>query len=461
MFQPQDSVLVGVSGGPDSVALLHVLSALASRFSLRLGVAHLNHGLRQHISDSEAEFVASLSENMALPFFLEKADVRKYQAGAGLSLEEAARHVRYAFYRRTARENRFSKIALGHHADDNAELVLMNLMRGSGPLGISGIPPVRNGSIVRPLIRVKRSEIMEFLNTSALKYVSDETNREIKYLRNRIRHHLMPVIKSSFNPRIVETLDRLSSILRSEEEWIESIIERDFKTSIVEEKDNSIAFSAERLGKIHIAARRRLIRKAVSKVKGNLRSITYAHINSVMDLLQDARPPKRLDLPGRVRVSLKGDRIVFSQEHVALRTLDANSDNNAVNFFEYEIKKPGSIFIKEINARVALSEIGAEDVTSFRNVGPGTGFMDMAALTFPLVLRNFRPGDRFAPLGLSGTKKVKKYFIDTKVPVAERLKCPILLSRNRIIWVAGHRIDESVKLNASTRNVLKAELLLA
>jgi tRNA(Ile)-lysidine synthase len=302
---------------------------------------------------------------------------------------------------------------------------------------------------------------MDFLNANALEYVSDESNREIKYLRNRIRHHLIPVITSSYNPRIVETLDRLSSILRSEAEWIEGAIEPDFKASIIEEKDNSIALSAGRLGKIHIAARRRLIRKAVSKVKGNLRSITYAHISSVTDLLQDARPHKRLDLPGRIRVSLKGDVLVFSKENMALRTLDENSGNKAVNSFEYEIKKPGLIFIKEIKARVALSEIRTEDIISFRKVGHGTGFMDMAAVTFPLVLRNFRPGDRFSPLGLDGTKKVKKYFIDNKIPAAERSKCPILLSNNRIIWVAGHRIDESVKIKASTQNVLKAELLLA
>ena len=461
MIHERDSVLVGVSGGPDSVALLHVLSALAPRFSLRLGIAHLNHGLRQHVSDSEAEFVAARAEKMAFPLFLEKSDVRKYRSEAGLSLEEAARNVRYAFYHRAARQNRFNKVALGHHADDNAELVLMNLLRGSGPLGMSGIPPVRDGRIIRPLIRVTRSEIMDFLNANALKYMSDQSNRETKHLRNRIRHHLIPVIKSSYNPGIVDTLNRLSSILRSEADWIERTTENDFNAALVEENENSAILSVERLDGLHIAALRRAIRKAVSMVKGNLRSIAYTHITSVIDLLKTARPPKRLHLPGRIQVSLKENVLVFSKETAALRTLHENPAKKTATPFEYEIKTPGSTFIEELNARLVLSEIEAEGVAALRNAGPGTGFMDMAALAFPLVLRNFRPGDRFTPLGMNGTKKVKKYFIDNKVPVTERSKCPVLLSRNRIVWVAGHRIDESVKIKSSTRNVLKAELLLA
>ncbi|MBW2681133.1 MAG: tRNA lysidine(34) synthetase TilS, partial [Deltaproteobacteria bacterium] len=160
MLKPRDSVLVGVSGGPDSVALFHLLLTFAPRFSLRLGVAHLNHCLRQNDSDKDAEFVASLAGRFDIPFYMHKANVRNYQLKNKLSLEEAARRVRYTFLNKEAEKNRFNKIALGHHFDDNAELVLMNLFRGSGPLGISGIPPVRDGKIIRPLIQSNRSEII-------------------------------------------------------------------------------------------------------------------------------------------------------------------------------------------------------------------------------------------------------------------------------------------------------------
>ncbi|MFC1515129.1 tRNA lysidine(34) synthetase TilS [Thermodesulfobacteriota bacterium] len=461
MLKPQDAILVGVSGGPDSVTLLHVLTALAPRLSLRLGVAHLNHGLRPQTADTDAEFVSSIAKEMALPLFLEKADVRKYREENRLSLEEAARHVRYDFFHRTAQQNRFNKIALGHHADDNAELVLMNLMRGSGPLGMSGIPPVREERVVRPLIQLKKQEIMDFLNAESLPYVSDKSNRETRHLRNRVRHHLIPVLKTSYNPGIVETLNRISSILRDETDWIEKFVVPDLEKSILKEQDDTVTVSVKQLDKMHIAAQRRLVRKVVSKVKGNLRAVTFSHINSVMGLLKGGSAGKRLDLPGRVSVRRKGDALLFSKEKRALRNIDTTVDNQAVRPYEYEIEMPGSIYIKEIRAHMAVSQIGPEDVSPFPDIKPDTGFLDMDTLYFPLVVRNFRPGDRFTPLGMTGTQKIKKYFINNKVPAAQRSKCPVLLSRNKIIWVVGHRIDESVKIKPSTQNVLKAELLLA
>ncbi|MBW2192259.1 MAG: tRNA lysidine(34) synthetase TilS [Deltaproteobacteria bacterium] len=461
MFKPQDAVLVGVSGGPDSVTLLHVLAALAPRLSLRLGVAHLNHGLRPQTADTDAEFVSSLAKEMALPLFLEKADVQKYRKENRLSLEEAARHVRYAFFYRTAQQNRFNKIALGHHADDNAELVLMNLMRGSGPLGMSGIPPVREEQIARTLIQLKKQEILDFLNAERLPYVSDPSNREARHLRNRIRHHLIPVLKTSYNPGIVETLNRMSSILRDETDWIEEIVGSDLKKSILEEQDEAVAVSVKQLKRMHIAAQRRVFRKVVSRVKGDLKSVTFSHINSVIGLLKSESTGKRLDLPGRVSVRRKGDALLFSKEKRALRDIDPNAGNQGVRPYEYEIEVPGSVYIKEITAHMAVSQIGPEDVSPFPDIGPDTGFLDMDALRFPLVVRNFRPGDRFTPMGMTGSQKVKKYFTNNKVPAAQRSKCPVLLSRNKIVWVVGHRIDESVKIKPSTQNILKAELLLA
>ncbi|MBW2620551.1 MAG: tRNA lysidine(34) synthetase TilS, partial [Deltaproteobacteria bacterium] len=237
MLKPGDSVLIGVSGGPDSVALFHVLLTLASRFSLRIGVAHLDHCLRQNDSDKDAEFVASLAARFDIPCYIHKANVRKYQLENKLSLEEAARRVRHTFLNRVAEKNSFNKIALGHHFDDNAELVLMNLFRGSGPLGISGIPPVRDGKIIRPLIRSNRSEIIAFLDKNGIKYISDSSNRDTRFLRNRIRHDLIPLLKTSYNPKITQNLNRLASIVRSEEEWIEDVIHPLFKKAVINIQD--------------------------------------------------------------------------------------------------------------------------------------------------------------------------------------------------------------------------------
>ena len=461
MLEPKDSVLVGVSGGPDSIALLHVLLKLASRFSLRLGVAHLNHSLRQKDSDKDAEFVASVAEKFDLPCYVRKEDVYKYQVENKLSLEEAARRVRYTFFESVSETNRFNKIALGHHCDDNAELILMNLFRGSGPQGISGIPPMRDGKIIRPLINLKRSEIIDYLDAKELNYVSDSSNWDTKYIRNRIRLHLIPLLKESYNPKIIETLNRLAAIIGSEEEWIEDTIQPLFEKTALSLQDDIVSFSVPRLKEINIAAQRRIIRKAIARIKGDLRRITFSHIDSVINLLESEPTYKNLDFPDRIRVQLNRESLIFSKEKKALRDLNQKSGTVEKIAFEYKIAKPEPIFIKEIFAHMKFSEMDIEDLSDFRRTGQHAGFFDKDALSFPLVLRNIRPGDRFKPMGMTGTQKVTKFFIDKKVPKTERARCPVMLSQGKIVWVVGHRIDESVKVTPSTRNVLKMELFLA
>ena len=461
MLKPGDSVLVGVSGGPDSVALFHLLLTLVSRFSLRLGVAHLNHCLRQNDSDKDAEFVASLAGGFDIPCYIHKANVRKYQIENKLSLEEAARRVRHTFLNKVAEKNRFNKIALGHHFDDNAELVLMNLFRGSGPLGISGIPPVRDGKIIRPLIQSNRSEIIAFLDQNGLKYIYDASNRDTRFLRNRIRHDLIPLLKTSYNPKISQSLNRLASIIRSEEEWIEDVIHPLFEKAAINIQDGRIALSVSILNQIHVAAQRRIIRKAISKIKGNLKRIGLTHIDSAIDLVESGPVYGNIDLPDRIRIQRKGDVLVFSRAKNKLRNADVTSGRTELFAFEYRIEKPESIFIKEINAHIKFTEMGIENLPDLCRTGQNTGFFDRDALSFPLVLRNFRHGDRFMPLGMTGTQKIKKFFIDKKIPRKERMKCPILLCRGKIIWVTGYRIDESVKVKPTTKNVLKVELSLA
>jgi tRNA(Ile)-lysidine synthase len=461
MLKEKDSVVIGVSGGPDSVALLHVLRALTERFSLKLGIAHLNHCLRQNDSDKEAAFVETLSDRLGLPFHIDKEDVHEYKIKNRLSLEEAARRVRYTFLNRVAETNRYNKIALGHHSDDNAELVLMNLFRGSGPLGLSGIPPVRDGKIIRPLIKASRSEIIDFLNQNRLEYVSDASNRDTRYLRNRVRHKLIPLLKTAYNPKISETLNQLASIMLSEEEWIEDVIHPLFEKSVLNVQDDRITFSVSMLDPLHTAAQRRILRKAISRIKGDLRRISFVNIDAVQRLLEKGPAYGRLDLPDRIRIRRRGDVLLISREKSTLRNLDVESGHPKPFVFEYKIAKPESIIIKEIGAHLEFTEMSTETMPDYCSAGRYTGFFDQDTLSFPMVVRNYRPGDIFRPMGMDGMQKLKKFFIDKKVPRNERIKCPILLSRGKIIWVVGHRADESVKMTPSTRNVLKVELFLA
>jgi tRNA(Ile)-lysidine synthase len=461
MLKPEHSVVIGVSGGPDSVALLHILLELAPRLSLRLGVAHLNHCLRRNDSDKDAQFVETLARKFDLPCYIHKKDVRNYQIKNRLSLEEAARSVRYEFLNNIAKTKGYNRIAIGHHSDDNAELVLMNLFRGSGTLGLSGIPPVRGDKIIRPLIQVGRSELVEFLDQNNLKYVSDASNKDTRYLRNRVRHNLIPLLKTDYNPKISEILNRLSSIIKSEEEWLEDMVCPFFEKAVLHTQEDHIILFIQMVNRYPEALQRRIIRMAIQKIKGNLRRIRFVNIDSVIDLLRKVSAYGNIDLPDRIRIQKNRDKLYIFKEKNALHDLAFKSDPSGTIIFEYKIEKLESVFIKEIQAHIRFTEMGIENVPDYRNTGQYTNFFDKDILRFPMVLRNVRPGDTFKPLGVGGTQKVKKFFIDKKVPRNERIKCPILLSGGKIVWVIGHRIDESVRVRPSTRNVLKVELLLA
>lgn len=466
MVLPGDSILVGVSGGPDSVALLHILSELTEKFSIgRLAVCHLNHSLRGKDSDRDAEFVESLSEKLHLPFYLKKEDVRRYRKTHKLSLEDAARGVRYTFYHALARENGFSKIALGHHSDDNAELLLMNLIRGSGSVGFSGIAAVRDNQIIRPLIRLKRTEILHYLNAKNLKYRIDKSNDDKRYLRNRIRRELIPLLETNYNPRIVETINRFASIIKSEDQLLESAITPFFDKTASFLGSEEITLSLPQLRGLHIAAKRRIVRKAISILKGNLRRIAFNQIDSAVHLMEKGPFYGMIHLPDRIRIHRNRHLLIITREKESLRQVDGKSAAGKAPLFEYEVLEPGlnaeSVFIKEIGRHLRISKAAMNEKFDSYHAGHPVAFFDMDSLSFPLIVRNLRPGDRFTPLGMAGTQKVKKFFINHKIPKAQRWECPVLLSKGKIIWVAGHRMDDSVKIKPLTKNVLKAELLLA
>jgi len=453
MFVPGDAVLIAVSGGPDSVALAHLLDTLAEEYSLQLAIAHLNHCLRAQESDRDAEFAAGLAGKFNLPFYLEKKDVHAFQKRRRLSLEEAARQVRYEFYEAVASKDGFNKIALGHHSDDNAELVLMNLLRGSGPLGLSGIAPVRDNKIVRPLIHLKRSQIQAYISEKKIGFVTDTSNTDPAYRRNKVRHHLIPELKRSYNPAIVDSLNRLGEILQAEDQWMDEALEPFFNECVLDRTSHKISLAIPGVNAMDLAAGRRIIRKAIISVKQDLRRITFLHVDTVLELAKKVQACSSLNLPDGVRV-IKGAGALTIEKQ------DPESQADVIDY-RYTIAGEGTTAIQEVNAAIKLTEIRREDLPDFKVSGNHRAFFDRDCLRFPLVVRNFRPGDRFSPLGVDGTQKLKKYFSNHKISARQRKKCPLLLSEDKIIWVAGHRIDNSVKLGPKTRRVLLAELLLA
>ncbi len=463
MLQAGDSVLVGVSGGADSVALLHLLVAASRTLPIRLGVVHLDHSLRHAESDRDAEFVACLALELGLPCYISKRDVRMVQKVQKIGLEAAARQVRYALFYSVADTHGYTKIATGHHQNDNAESILMDLFRGCGPRGISGIPPVRDGRIIRPLIGLSRSEIIGFLNEEGLAYRSDASNRDTRFLRNKIRHQLIPSLEATYNPRIVDTLNRLARIVGSEDAWFEDLIRPIFDAAVLPEMpDNLLALSLVAIGRQHIVIQRRMIRKGIFQVKGDLNRITLSHIEAVVHLLAKGRAHSSLDLPDRIRVCLKEDCLVFSKEETPLRSASASHRWHERVAFFHQLSEPGAVSLPEIEGHLVFSVLSSQQVPKPFPAGQGVGFLDMDRVGFPLTVRNVRRGDRFTPLGMSGSQKISTYFINHKIPRVQRATCPVVTDQNgTIIWVVGHRIDDGFRVSSSTRSVLKGELFLA
>lgn len=465
MFHQGDAVLVGVSGGADSVALLHILLQLSATLHLSLGIAHLNHGLRGDASDRDAVFVMSLAKEFDLPCYTATKDVDALRRNLGSGIEAAGRHARYQFYEQTAERHGFDKIALGHHADDSAELVMMNLLRGSGPGGIAGVPPARKARIVRPLIDVRRRDISSYICANHLPFVSDASNQDTRFLRNRVRHELIPQLSDVYNPRLTEALVRTASISRAEEEWLGKIAADMLAAATLRTGKQHMLLSMAYLTGLHVAAFRRVIRGALECINGNLNGITYLHVDAIMDLVFKGRDQGERHLPHRLRVSRRGPTLLISKEKQPLREISHDHLPQKGCPYRYNIPYPEvqslSLLIAETAQRLLFSVIKREDLSRLTMGGQERAFFDMEKLDFPLVLRNHQNGDRFTPLGMKGSQKVQKYFIDAKIARVDRKICPILLSREQIIWVVGHRMDERFKIEPATRYILKMELSLA
>lgn len=321
LLAQKDSVLAAVSGGPDSVALLLSLLALREKYSLKIGIAHLNHELRGEESLRDESFTKTLADKLKVEFHGGRVNVRAYARANGLSIEEGGREVRYNFFKQIAKHHGYLKIATGHTKDDNAELILMNLLRGSGPKGLSGIPPLRDNLFIRPLIRVAKARIFQFLEIEKQSFMIDSSNKDTAYLRNKIRNQLIPHLKSEYNPEIIDALDRLGNILRLEEEYLEAETENLFGRCLIKTDNSSVSLSRELLSTLHQAPLNRVLRKAVKMVKKDLKRFSLAHINDIVEFCFFSSSGVSLDLPGQIRVYKDKDTIRIKKEDTPLRQI--------------------------------------------------------------------------------------------------------------------------------------------
>ena len=461
MFQSGDKVLIGVSGGPDSVALLHLLTEMGPDFDLTLAIAHLNHDLRETASDRDADFVTALAQRLNLALFSERRDVFCYRRRHRLSVETAARRVRYAFFSEIMEGHGFNKIALGHHMDDNAELILMNLFRGSGPTGLSGIPPVRDSKIVRPLIDLTRREIMDYLIRERYDYITDASNADRRHLRNRIRSELLPTLAAEYNPKLVHNLNKMAAVFRSENRWIEQTLDPIFDTCLIERTRNKIVFTIPAVAGHDPAVQRRLFRRAIKLLAGDLRRISFDNIEAVLALITIGQSGKSIDLPHRIRVSRTDKALVFSREKGSLRNIPPDGLAGTKPSFIYYYTPPGELIIDEMDLRLVFSILDTGGFPlEFHAADPAT-YLDLEKVTFPVIIRNWNAGDRFSPLGLGGTQSVRKFIAGREKDHRKRCLCPVMVSEDRIVWVIGYCIANEVKIDPGTRHALKVQVLLA
>lgn len=445
LVEESPAVVVAVSGGVDSVVLLHVLLRLSSDNYSRLGVAHFDHQIRGEASRQDARFVENQAEEKGLPFFSQSEDIPCISECRGLSLEEAARDARYVFFDRLVKKEGFDYVALGHNKNDQAETVLMNLIRGTGVGGLGGMQQVRD-HYIRPLLSCRRDSILDYARKQNLSWRVDKTNRDTDYLRNRIRHKLIPCLEEEYNEAIVDSLARTASILREADDFINRETTAVWDDVVITTKEGCIRFNSARLVQYHPFMVKEVIRYGIERVKGDLANITFSHVNEIFAQLVQNKPRGEIALPDGVLFVKERDRASLCKERTG-----------ELSGFSYQIQPPGKVTISEINRELAFDVIrnrpGEQDI--WVDKPHGTGYVDWSKVGSSITIRNRRKGDKFRPLGMEGHKKLKDFFIDEKVPLRKRDKIPLVCNNGEIMWVAGYRISEKYKVDQQTTEILR------
>ena len=436
MLAGGETVLVGVSGGADSIALLHCLRTLAPALGLRLHVVHVNHGLRAE-ADADQAFVEELARRWGLPVSVERVTVPT----RGQSLEAAARAARFAAFTRAARQAGASRVALGHTADDQAETILMRLLQGAGPRGLAGIPPVR-GPYIRPLIEARRSEIEAELRRLGMDWREDSTNFDTKFLRNRIRHDLLPFLAASVHPRIVQTLCRAGARIRALVTEIEGFAARELDRLAVR-RGQEIVFALEELRKLPPAVGEEVLRQALARLgeQGPFRAWAQRTLRHLLEGEGPAGPCR----VGQILLELSMGKLRLSR-------------GNAVPLSERLLPVPGSVAFPEIEVVIEAHAVDRpEDYQPPR--GRWAVAFDRDRLRAPLSVRSRRPGDRFHPFGAPGSKPLKAFLIDAKLPRWERSRLPLVVAGGEIVWVVGLRRGAAAPVTPTTRSVLELSVI--
>lgn len=465
MLERGQKVLVALSGGPDSVAMLSVLQALAPSWNLSLTVVHCNYGLRGAESDGDAQFVSRLCRRMAVPCRVAPLTVALRESGSSSSFQARAREARYRLFRALAGELGAERVALGHTADDQAETVLLRMLRGAGLRGLAGMPHMREKLFIRPLLGISRQDILSYLKSTGLSYRTDSSNAKSIYLRNRVRHELVPVLES-LAPGATRMLARQADILRDDDRVLDAVAARCLTRTILSHESTALILDRAALLRQPAALQRRMLKKALqalSPASGTPRSDQLVSLLASLSTTRSGGVWK----VGAVTIACEQHQVrmtIASGSPLRDRTGPAaRSNGHVLHSFSVELTidtLPSTASWRLSGESIRLREVtGKQGLILLKKKSPVLALFDAEELSLPLRIRAWRQGDWFCPAGMNGRrKKLQDYFTDAKLSRSMRERIPLLLSRDGIAWIVGQRVDARFAATTSTTRFIVARV---
>lgn len=471
-------IVVGVSGGPDSVCLISILKELSDTRGLSLHGVHINHCLRGSDADEDQFYTERLCKDLEIPCHVFRHDINALSKELKITAEEAGRRVRYQAYEKVRLEiaaaNKLPvnttniKIAVAHNMNDQAETLMMRIIRGTGTEGLSGMDYVRDGIIIRPLLDASREEIENYCKTKGLNPRIDLTNLEPMYTRNRLRLELLPLLEEHYNKNILTSLIRLASIAREDKEFFDQQLKNVEKITLFEQNFASCNIDRKKYMDLHPALGKRLINQSLKKM-GMYQDMTAYHLDAADELLRKGKTGNYIEFPSNYGLSLEYDMGLLYSEPA--ESNQNSGETPSIKDFCYFLNIGGEVQVDELKSGIIaeLININRGDQENINTKGKSnskmSALLDVSALADSgnlekLLIRNRRPGDYIVPLGMKGRKKLQDFFTDEKISRIERDKIPLLCYGNEILWIIGFRINENYKITDQSKEILQLEYIV-
>lgn len=450
LIKKGDKIVLGVSGGPDSMALLYSLYNMKDELQIELVAVHINHGVRGFEADSDEEYVKDICEKLDIPFYCKRVDMDAYAKQKKMSSEEAGRELRYAFFSEVLQKVMGDKIAVAHNKNDQAETVMMRFLRGTGIEGLKGMQ-YKIGNVIRPLLDVERKMIEEYCMSNNISARTDKTNFQPIYGRNKIRLKVIPYIEDNINKGIIGTLTRTASIMKEDNEFLNDCAKAKFDY-VCTVKPKSILIDVDKFTTLHKAMKSRILRNAITIINGSSKNIGLKHIDNMIEFIEDGESGRIHDTTMNLELLKKYDACILRNKK--LKVTKNQHDKQIVSKLESGLNSCCDSF--DCNIVINVNDIQKID---FKSNHRFIKYIDYDKIKGDLYIRNRKPGDKFIPFGMKGNKKLKDYFIDNKVPREERDNIPIIVDDKNIIWVIGYRLSDLYKVDKNTKNVMSIQYI--